>query len=297
MGKLEKIDSLENGKGIQHLLDAAYGVFHNPICIFDTGYILLANSEGECDDPLWQELISTGTFCQETLVFISSMHFAVLDADADTLAVMKSPKLAHDRLNVKLHNRNGVRVASLLMIGYNVPLAEDDQASLVKLAKKIELEIMDDENFNIYGYKSHETIINNLLNRIFDDPKIYTAHIQILYDGFEDYLHLAVVDVGQNDIHQIMEVLESRYPAYKFAIYSGFIVIIMSSRLKDFQDVQFIDESLFFENNMFAGVSDSFENMYELRDYYDQALAELKRGIKANNDQRVFFYQPLDGDI
>jgi hypothetical protein len=260
--------------------------------MFDTGYNLLAYNKAECDDPLWQELISTGTFCQETLEFISSMYFAVLDADADKLAVMKNPKLEYDRLNVKLFNRNGIRVASLLMIGYNVPFEEEDPVALINLAEKIELEIIGDEGFNIYGYKSHETIIDNLLDGIFGDPKVYTAHIQILYDGFEDYLRLAVIDVGQNDIFQINELLESRYPSYKFAKYSDQIVMRMSSKLKSFDEAALLDESLLAEYNMFAGVSDCFENMYELRGYYDQATAELSGGIKANNGQRIFAYQP-----
>jgi len=297
MGKAEQIEILKNGQGIQYLLDAAYSIFQNPICIFNTGYILLANTKAECDDPLWQELISTGTFSQETQQLIASMYFAVLDANAEPLAVMKSPHLSYDRINVKVHNSNGIRVASLLMIGYNVPLAEEDQTALVSLAEKIELEIMDDERFDIYGYKSHETIINNLLERIFDDPKIYTAHIQILYDGFEDYIYLAVVDAGPNDIDQIKTFLESRYPLFKFAIYAGNIVMIMSSKLKDFYEAQLFDESLLFEKNMFAGVSDSFENMYVLRDYYEQAITELTSGIKANNGQRLFLYQSPDHKV
>ena len=297
MSKAEQIESLENGRGIQHLLDASLRIFQNPVCVFDTGYNLLADNKAECDDPLWQELISTGTFCQETLEFISSMYFAVLDADADKLAVMKNPKLEYDRLNVKLFNRNGIRVASLLMIGYNMPLEEEDSVALINLAEKIELEIIGDESFNIYGYKSHETIINNLLDGIFDDPKVYTAHIQILYDGFEDYLRLAVIDVGQNDIFQINELLESRYPSYKFAKYSDQIVVIMSSKLKSFDEAALLDESLLAEYNMFAGVSDCFENMYELRGYYDQATAELSGGIKANNGQRVFVYQPPEAQF
>ena len=291
MSKLEQIESLENGKGIQHLLDAAYEIFQNPICVFDTGYILLAHTAGECGDPLWRELISTGTFSQETQKFIASMYFALLDANTDTLAVMTSPELAHDRVNVKIHNKKGIRVASLLMIWYNVPLADEDQSALASLAQKIELEILDDESFNIYGYKSHETIINNLLERVFDNPKIYTAHIQILYDGFEDYIYLAVVDAGQNDVSQIRDLLESRYPAFKFAIYSENVVMLMSSKLQDFNEAQFFDESLLYENDIFVGVSDSFENMYELRKYYDQAKAELMRGINANSGQRVFLYQ------
>jgi len=299
LSKLKQIESLENGKGIQHLLDAANEIFQNPICIFDTGYILLANTRSECDDPLWQELITTGAFSQETQKLIASLYFAVLDANAEPLAVMKSPNLVHDRINVKIHNRNDIRVASLLMIGYNVPLSEEDQPALVGLAKKIELEIMNDESFSIYGYKSHETIINNLLERIFDDPKIYTAHVQILYDGFEDYLHLAVIDTMQNDIRQIRSLLESRYPSFKFATHSDYIVMIMSSKLKDFHEAQLFDESLLFEKNMFAGVSDSFENMYELRTHYDQAIVKLKAGIKASNGQRLFLYQSsnIGGDI
>ena len=68
--------------------------------------------------------------------------------------------------------------------------------------------------------------------------------------------------------------------------------MIMSSKLKVFDETTFFDENLFIEYNMFAGISDCFENMYELRNCYDRAIAELSAGIKANNGQRIFVYQP-----
>jgi hypothetical protein len=45
----------------------------------------------------------------------------------------------------------------------------------------------------------------------------------------------------------------------------------------------------FEQNNLFAGVSGSFENLYELREYYDKSLALLKEGLKQNCAKHIFY--------
>ena len=54
---------------------------------------------------------------------------------------------------------------------------------------------------------------------------MYTPHIQILYDGFADYLYLAVVNVRQDnpDYAKVKDILTNTFPAFKFAVYSGYI--------------------------------------------------------------------------
>jgi hypothetical protein len=292
MSKSAQIKALKNGKGIQYLLDAAYKIFHNPIVIHDTNYDLKAYTDVRCDDPLWNELISTGKFGMKTQEFFAKEWFTEDVANATKVVALKSDELKYDRISGYIFNKDNIKVAVITLVWSDNPFVEEDTAAFEELADKITSEVHDDEYFTAYGRAYHESLIIKLLDRIIDNPIIYTPHVQILFDGFEDYLYVAVVKTPQNDRHRnrltyFKNLLGSKYRSFKYAIYSNYIIMIMSSRYKDFYEEQFFDrdDNPFKRNELFVGISSSFENPYELRKYYDEAVAALKNGIEKNNSQ------------
>ena len=294
MNKLAQIEKLENGNGIQFLLDSAHKIFHRPIAMFDINYDLKAYTDVPSDDPIWNELVSTGTFNIKTQEFFAQELFTEAVANTDKLVILKSSKLKHDRIVGYIFNREGIKVALIVMVGLDTLSGVEDTAAFEKLADKISNEIHDDEYFTTYGRAYHETIIIKLLDHAFNIPIIYTGYVQIFLEGFDDYLYVAVVDVTRSDIEQnkmefFKKLIENSYPSFKYAIYSDYIVMVMSSGHKDFR---FFNKgnNPFKQNNLLVGISRSFENPYELRKHYDEAVAALKNGIKSKTDQRVFFY-------
>jgi hypothetical protein len=300
MSKLAQIRALKNGKGIQYLLDAAYKIFHNPIVIHDTNYALKAYTDVSSDDPLWNELISTGIISMETQEFYAQEWFTEDVANANKLVILKSGELKYDRISAYIFNRDNIKVAVVTMVGADRPFAAEDTAAFEKLADKITREIRDDEYFITYGKAYHEAIIIKLLDRVINNPIIYTPHVQIFLDGFDDYLCVAVVKIMQNAGRQnrliyLKNLLENEYPSFKYAIYSDYIVMIISSKYKDFYEEQCFDKdnNPFKRHGMAVGISGSFENPYELREHYDQAVAALKNGIEKNNGQFIFLHSNM----
>jgi hypothetical protein len=300
MSKLAQIKDLEHGKGIQYLLDAAYKIFHNPIVIHDTNYNLKAYTDVVSDDPLWNELISTGTFSMKTQEFFAREWFTEDVANADKLVILKSSELKYDRISGYIFNRDNIKVAVITMVWVYNPFETEDVAAFEELADIISNEIHEDEYFTAYGRAYHEALIIKLIDHVIDNPIIYTPHVQIFLDGFDDYLHVAVVEIINKEYHQYIlsyfkNLLESKYKSFKYAIYSDRIVMIISSKNKYFYEEQFFDhdDNPFKQNNMFVGISNSFENPYELREYYDQAVAALKDGMKKNSGQLVFLYRNM----
>ena len=297
MSKLQQIQALPKGKGIQYLLDEACRIFRNPIAMFDTYYALIANTDVVTDDPLWNELISTGTFCMKTQEFFARECFVEDVANADKLAVMKSDKLKYDRMAANVFNRERIWVAVTVIVGCNTPFEPNDPAAFEVFADTLTSEIQDDEHYIAFGRAYHDDIINKLLNRQIDDPWVYTAHVQILYAGFEDYLYLAVVDVRQNDtfrdrLTHFRDLLVRKYPSFKFAIYSDYIIMMISSKNNIFPfDLIFgTHDNPLAHDNIFVGISSGFENLYELHKYYHEAVTALKEGMKCHSDQRVFLH-------
>jgi len=304
MDKLKQIKSLESGKGIQYLVDAAREIFHNPILIHDTNYCLLAHSGDTIDDPIWNEMTLAGEYSLKTKQFFAQTHINTIEnlANTDKSVILKNSQtqyygiqLKYDRMAGYAYNREDIKVAVIVMYENEAPFDAESQTAFELFTEKITNEIRDNEGFIKRGRAFHAEMITKLLDGVIRDFLLFTPQIQVMYDGFDDYLYVAVVDATQSNIKQnklehFNNLLASKHPSYKYAIYSDYIVVVMSSAYKEFRKEMLFDKrlDLFTQNNLFAGVSGCFENLHELRKHYNVAVSALKKGIEKNGDQRVF---------
>ena len=296
MGKTDQIKALKKDKDIQTLLEDAKSILHNPIALFDTYYSLIAYTDTVTDDPLWNELITTGTFSLETQEFFANAYIILNVTSADKIVVLQTDELKYDRVIAYVFNRNRVKVAVLVMVACDTPLTTDHIVALNAFADKITAKIRNDENFTEFGIAYHSDIIGKILDGHIKEIRIYSPHVQIIYDGFESYLFLAVIDTGKggakpDKLAQMRDLLMEKYKSFKFAIYSGCIVMIMSSKQNHFNARRVLGkcDEFFVQNDIYAGVSSCFENLFEMRQYYDEAVTALKSGKKSKSDQRVYF--------
>jgi len=297
VNKLEQIKALKKNSSIQELLNEAQGILLNPIAMFDMYYSLIAYTETKTDDPIWNELISTGTFSMETQKFFADAYFTLNVSSADRIVVLKSELLKYDRVLAYAFNRNHIKVANLVMVACTTPFTADDFVAFNAFAEKITARIRNDGYYTEYGKAYHNDLIGKILDGYIKDTRIYAPHIQILYDGFEGNLYLAVVSVGsgetENDrLVHIRDLLMEKYKSFKFAVYSGHIVMIISSKQDSFCVNRIFGkyDELFSSNDLFVGVSNCFENMYDLREFYDEAITALNSKGEENSETRVLLY-------
>ena len=298
MNKIDQIKALKKDRSIQDLLNDARKILRNPIAMFDTNYSLIAYTEVETDDPVWNELITTGTFSMETQAFFADTYFTLNVTNADKIVELKSEELKYDRLLANTFNRNRIKVANLVMVACITPFTADDLVAFNALAEKMTARIRNDESYTEYGKEYHSDLIGKILDGYIKDTRVYAPHVQILYDGFESYLYIAVVDAGQSGAQRdklvvIRDLLMEKYKSFKFAIYSDYIVMVISSKQGNFSIKRVFGkyEELFEQNDLCVGVSNSFDSMYDLRKYYDEALAALKCDKDDSSDKRVFLYE------
>ena len=303
MGKLEQIKAIENGKGIQYLIDSAGKIFNNPMYMIDAHYNLIAYTDIPVDDPIWNDLITYGTFSIEVQELMAKEGTMEDISNSDKIVFWKREGLKYSKVSAHIFNRNNIWVGQISMYEYNSPFDKDIAELYEILADKISEEIRDYGYFTALPLAFYEDEINKLLNREIKNPLLYNPQAQILYNGFKDYLYVAVVSVPQKNITDkvhlnrlayFKSMLQNRYPSFKYAIHSGYIVMIMSSEYRGFYDTRFFNsqKGLFERNNLFVGISYSFENLYELREYYDQAVTALNNCIERNSSQRVFLFEP-----
>ena len=303
VNKLEQIKSLKKNRSIQELLNDAQSILRNPIAMFDMYYSLIAYTETVTDDPVWNELISTGTFSMETQKFFADAYFTLNVSSADRIVLLKTELLNYDRVLAFAFNRNHIKVANLVMVACTTAFTADDLVAFGAFAEKITARIRDDEHYTEYGKAYHSDLIGKILDGQIKDTRIYAPHIQILYDGFEsNYLYLAAVRAGpggaqQNSLVQLRDLLLERYKSFKFAIYSDYVIMIICSKQDSFNIKQSLGkyDEFFEQNDLFVGVSNSFENLYELRKPYDEAVSALKCRKEDGGDKRVTLFDNCIG--
>ena len=300
MTKPALIDAIDINKDLQCLLDSAYSILKNPMLIHDTNFKLMVFNDVPVNDLNWKEITSTGTYSTETQELFSKLNILDDIANTDKYVILKNDRWNFQKMVGYVYNREHIKVAVLVLYASNAPIEPDDASAFEKFIDKISCKIRDDDYYIRFGRQLHQELIIKLLDRVIHEPAKYTHHVQILYDNFKDYIYTAVLDISHNSgrtaaNHQekllyFKSIFESKFQLYKYAVYSDYLVIIMSSKYNDDNNEQFFDNENNFikQNNLFIGMSKSFENLYELRKYYDQAVDALKMGLEQKNDQSVF---------
>ena len=301
MGKVEQIEALEYGHGIQYFLNRAYEIFNNPVYVLDINYNLLAHTNTPYDDPFWNELVTTGTFSLDTVKLMANENLLEDITNADKTTRVENEILTCPKLMGHIYNRDNIRVALMVMSEHNTLINGEGQAAFEALTEKITREIRDYDYFSMLTMTFHEEKINLLLDGAVNNPLLYNPQAQILYSGLDDYLYVAVLSVARNEVlphvHRnrlayFMSMLKTKFQSFKFSVYNDHIVMLMSSKHKYFYGAAFFAAyaGLFEQNGITLGISGAFESLYDLRKYYDQAVTVLVNGLEYNDGQRIFLH-------
>ena len=302
MNEINKIQGLENGKGIQYLLDSANMIFRNPIYMIDSFINLIAASEGPMELSTWNELVTTGTFSLTLKLDIaqSGINEKLSALDRPVYVEKNSGVLDYGIITGKILNRSNEAIGELVMYEYYNTFEAETMAAFELLIGKITTEIVSYEYFTTLPSRYLELMVSKLLDMSTKSTSTYYAQPRIMRNHFERYLYLAVVQTVQNNVlayvhrkrlEYYVSLLNARYTSYKATVYLGHIVMLMSSAYGDSREALLLDgeDNLFQYNGLYAGVSNSFESLYELSQYYDQANETLLNGRETARDTQIFY--------
>ena len=302
MGMVEQIKALENGNGLQYLLNAAFLILHNPMYIIDAEYNLLAFNDAPVDDPIWTNLIETGTYSLEALELLAKERFIEETVNAKKTTALESETLRCKRLSGHVYLRNGAGIGLVVMYECFAPFDTEAEEAFEAFTEKVSAEVSDCDYFALLSLAFNEESIKRLLDGTNEPPLVYNPRAQVLYDGFADYLYVAVVHVPRQEMLETVHkkrlaycksFLKAMFPSCKFALYGDYVVMLTSAKDKVFDSAPFYftHADMIEQNNLYIGVSGSFENLYDLRTYYGQAVSALENGLAKGDKQRVFVYQ------
>lgn len=294
--KTERMKALKNGKGIQYLLDEAYRILGNPIVTYDMEYKVIACTENAVtDDPIWNESVTTGMVSYDRLEFCKDECFFKRAPVREKIIFLTHDELKYDRLFTRLFTTNNMQVGYLCMVACYKPFDAEDPELFEAVCGIFNEELSASEFYQNYGQTHMETLVSKLIENNIEDIDLISS-MDSIYIGLKDILRLAVVDISQCDpghtkLAYFRDIFKQIRPDFKYVIYSNYIVCLFSSG-HTVLDIEPIIKlyNIFEQNNLYAGISGYFENIFELPKYYNQAVNALSNGLKHNNDQRIFPY-------
>ena len=300
--KMNQLNKIQNGQGIQHILDKVHEIMGNPALIFDMEYKLIASpTDAVNDDPIWCEFMTHGKLSDETIEFFKNESFIDSVANCtqfDGVTYLFSNQLKYNRIFGQLYNKARLPVADLVMVACENPF-EDYTPELIKTVCNIlSEEISQNEYYQHYGQSYQDSIIKKLIDGSIEDRGIYSGHVSNIEKGLKAHVFLAVAAVAQSnlssaDLEPFRESLKRAEPAFKYSIYSNYIAFLISSdspviRLKkDLSNLLGLIE----KKNIHIGISSSFEDLFELHQYYLEAVYALYDGVTVSDNQRINVYQ------
>lgn len=300
-GKKEQLNKMKRGKGIQHILDEAYKIFGNPMLIHDMEYAFVAAAKAAVnDDPIWNEFMEYGRIGSETIKLCKDESFIDNVANCtkrDGVTYLISDKLKYDRIFGQISNKLHIPVADLVVVACDKPF-DDDTPELVKaLCDILSKELGKDEYYQDYGRIYLESIVGKLIDGSIEDKGIYAGHVANIDKDLKANIFVAVADITQCDpectkLVYFRDLFKRTRPAFGYYIYAGYIVILISmdeAALHVKRDISKL-YALFERENIYVGISSGFENLFEMRRYYNEAVCALKHGLENDGGRRVWLY-------
>lgn len=295
---------LREGNGVQHILDTASQALGNPIVLIDICYNLLANTETTVtDDPLWNELTQQGKFSHKTVDFFNTESFIEEVAVNDVVAVLRSRHLKYDRVCGKFFDSDGLQLGCIIVVACCRPLETLDLALIETTCEAIAEAL---QNSDLYPGLEHviRKSFDNLLVES-DSPAAVPLpkNVTELRKGLKPYLYIAVVDVTQYEhtlshLTYLRSLFEQMDPSHRFFINLNNIVILGDSEFSQI-DIRrdFAELCDFFTTyHIYAGISSTFQELLELRQYYRQALNALNYGLVRNSGRHFHLYDDCRAD-
>jgi hypothetical protein len=278
------LNDMKNAENIDTMLHLAYRILENPVVVFDTSYNLLAHTANTVsDDMLWNELIGNGRFSHSTVDGFNRMGFIKDVSDAEPVITLTNPLIKYDRILGKLFDRDGIHIGNILTLGCYRPFKPADLICLEKICKRISDGIQKNNILGISNKVFNDIFISDLLNA---GDGISEYDINNLYKDLNSNIFLGIIDICQYErtlthLAYFKDLFKEIQNEHKYFIYLNNIIMLISGdgNMPDTEKHLGSLSKFFSDYEIYAGISDGFQNLFDVQKYYQQALAALNFGL------------------
>lgn len=291
------LDFLAFDNGLQPAIDYSYRVFGNPVFVFDANYNLIAAPfEKLKDQNFTDRTLEKKGFTDQDFKMVSrqnNIHERVKRSELPIHAF--NEELGYEQLYCSINTSKDL--GHIVVSAINKPLEPIDTEFLLILKKYINEQIIKDAFIqNARGF-NYEYFIRDLLDRKIAADRSSITHMNYVKDDFNGNNYCIVIEIARSqetvNARHVRNMLESRIPYLKTVIYNGQLIAIITIPTNQLLPPEYIDtlKKLCQENGLFAGMSNCFQDILNIEEYYNQALRSIELGTCKEHSPNLFSYQ------
>ncbi len=290
------LDILSNEKGIQEMVNHTYMFMENPVFVFDSDFMLIAANWNEISRfPGSENFITEKGFSNNAFPLLENMNHI-----HDRMLKSNEPiRVCHPEIGVEqmvCAISTDRDLGHVVVCALNRPFRDYDSHSVKLLACAIRDQMQKDEFVrNNQGF-NYELFISDILDGKIATEKQYLNRLSYVNVAFSDFNYCLVADMARSSrlVHpaHIRDTFEHLLPDAKALIYHGTLVVILSRSpqtplsAKDKEKLNITAQRY----GLCCGISNPFENVLFLRDYYIQALRSAELGAGESPETGIYMY-------
>lgn len=283
--------------GLQRIIDIAYESLGNPVSVADEGLKTLGFQQGNalCDDPIWLEMLD-GYISYETMT-----NYVIPSRNHNEYSKITRPYILEEKtpFNRKIIGRaviHGHEVASVAVWEYEKSFRSYDTFLAECLINAVSAELQKSKYKHDIEEHMYVNFLQDILEGRLKEQKMVENRLKFLGLKFKKHfciLILAAKGLENYSLNNLRVSLEAMLVFSKAIVYKDKIVVILSFS-KKIPAINVLTDSLLKtlnRGNIYIGVSRSFDNISDIKEYYEQAITASELGLYMNSEDSVIFYE------
>lgn len=289
------LNSLIQGKDLDYILNISENLITNPIILLDIGYKIIYSSQKYDIEEFWKINIEKGHCSYEVISNIKKFD------DMKKAPNSSEPFMVNCPLSKKMVSKVFIKNT---FIGYIIVFETNskftlEHFSLLKLISNITSEALQKNVLykNMKGV-DYENLLLDLLEENITCKEVLEQRMKSIEFKIDRKQVLIVIDFEnyEGEINGFLQYsLEKIFKKPKSVYYKEKIIVLTSASENDYLEENTICKFLEFikKENLYVGVSTSFEDLINIREHYEQALTALNLGKLLNMDKSIFDYESI----
>ncbi len=291
------LDHLFYENGIQSMIDRVHRTIQNPIYVFDASFKLIATNWDEAGKTeQGKRIIENGGLTESDFKVINRdqhlIHQKMMSQETPIRTF--NEVLGYEQLLCAISTQRDL--GHIVIDGTLRTFSDTDEKFLMLLKEGIDQQLKKDEFIRNNRGFNYEYYLKDLLDGKIATNQQYLDRMNYTNSTFSDNLYCIVVEPARSanllNTKRICSLFEKAFPLAKTLIYNGQIIIIISppdaNRLafKQYEKIRKLCE----KEGLFAGISNNFDSITNIREYYRQALRAIEIGTGHHNKPTLFRY-------
>lgn len=290
------LNMLADNSSVQAVVEKAHQFWGRLIFVFDAGFSLIAANWETIDrDPDARHFIENRYMTPEDMKAINFDHIHQRAMRSEAPVLVRNPHYRGDRIVARLNFSHKTVGHVVITAGDNSPFSSFDYQAMAVL-RDIIVQIVQRDEFmrNSRGFH-YEHLICDLLDGKIPLGQQLQDRLAYLDFHFEQLTYIMVAELARTpqflNPSYVRNRLESLLMGSRSILYNGQILLLTTRRETDAISCEELDavSSYCQKAGLYCGLSNSFERVAQLPQFYQQALRALELG--ASDHPGLFNYQ------